>query len=127
MNKIRVIDLLNKIANGEEVPKRIKHYQTYYTWYDNGFSKGYCKEPVMADGNSFLEINSNYDLLKEVEIIEDEDINIQDIEEIKKDGTFVYNKISHQSIIDIQNKINDLIKVVKKLDKEINDEYKRCN
>ena len=25
MNKIRVIDLLNKIANGEEVPKRVKY------------------------------------------------------------------------------------------------------
>ena len=25
MNKIRVIDLLNKIANGEEVPKKVKY------------------------------------------------------------------------------------------------------
>lgn len=46
MNKIRVIDLLNKIANGEEVPKKIKYdakemeydhnKQDYLGYYSNG-------------------------------------------------------------------------------------------
>ena len=34
MNKIRVIDLLNKIANGEEVPKKIKHRDKIYEYYE---------------------------------------------------------------------------------------------
>ena len=32
MSKITVIQLLNKIANGEEVPKKIKFYDKYYIW-----------------------------------------------------------------------------------------------
>ncbi len=30
MNKITVIEILNKIANGEEIPKKIKHWQEIY-------------------------------------------------------------------------------------------------
>ena len=127
MKTIKVIDLLNKIANGEDVPKRIKFYQTCYSWYDNGFSKGYCKEPVMADGNSFLEINSNYDLLKLVEIIEeDEEINIQDIEKIyindsvKSIGESEIKFWTGRNLdLTLGNKINELIKAIKKLDKEM--------
>lgn len=58
----------------------------------------------------------------EVEIIEDEDINIQDIEELDK--IMDYEDLSIYSIVDNnREKINDLIKAVKKLDKEINDEH----
>ena len=32
MNKIRVIDLLNKIANGEDVPKKIKYDEYIYNY-----------------------------------------------------------------------------------------------
>lgn len=71
---MKIIDLLNKIANGEEVPKKIKFYSKYYTWYDNEYTgnEGYCLSPLKADSNSFLEINTVYDLNKEVEIIEEE-------------------------------------------------------
>lgn len=40
MNKIRVIDLLNKIANGEEVPKKIK-YKNNILYYDDDYTKEY--------------------------------------------------------------------------------------
>jgi hypothetical protein len=71
---MKIIDLLNKIANGEEVPKKIKFYGKYYIWYDNEYTgnKGYCLEPLKSDSNSFLEINTVYDLNNEVEIIEEE-------------------------------------------------------
>lgn len=70
---MKVIDLLNKIANGEEVPKKIKFYGNYYIWYDNRYTgnEGYCLEPVRSDSNSFLEINTVYDLNYEVEIAEE--------------------------------------------------------
>jgi hypothetical protein len=35
INKIRIIDLLNKIANGEEVPKKIKWNDTKYIFFEN--------------------------------------------------------------------------------------------
>ena len=112
--KIKVIDLLNKIANGEEVPKRIKHYQTYYTWYDNGYSKGYCKEPVMTDGNSFLEITTNYDLLGEVEIIEEEPKKIPEkleaILDYSKDGNHISKVPNNEQLMFKINEIIDYLK-----------------
>lgn len=74
MNKMTIIQLLNKIVNGEEVPKKIKFYNKYYIWYDNRYTgnKGYCLEPLKSDSNSFLEINTLYDLNKEIEILEEE-------------------------------------------------------
>ena len=81
---MKVIDLLNKIANGEEVPKNIKFYDKCYIWYDNGYTgnKGYCLEPLKSDSNSFLEINTLYDLNKEVEIIK-KDKKIEENKEIE--------------------------------------------
>ena len=32
--KIKVIDLLNKIANGEEIPRTIRWYDKFYNNYD---------------------------------------------------------------------------------------------
>ena len=71
---MKIIELLNKIANGEEVPKKIKFHGKYYIWYDNRYTgnKGYCLEPLKSDSNSFLEINTVYDLNNEIEILEEE-------------------------------------------------------
>lgn len=70
MNKIRVIDLLNKIANGEEVPEKIK-YENYIYWYNKNL-KDY--ENAQVEFTSYL-ISCRYhttDFLNdEVEIIED--------------------------------------------------------
>ena len=35
MKTIKIIDLLNKIANGEEVPKKIKYENDIYKHIDN--------------------------------------------------------------------------------------------
>lgn len=115
---MKVIDLLNKIANGEEIPKRIKFYQTYYTWYDNGYSKGYAKEPVAADGNAFLEINTKYDLFKEIEIIEEQpELNIQEIKEISEQSEFGKGTVDLRAL-----RINELIRAVKQLDNKMKGE-----
>ena len=69
MNKMTVIQLLNKIANGEEVPERIKIKDEIWTYdYDIDYKasddRGYLFEIL---------IRTNYeDLNEEVEIIEEE-------------------------------------------------------
>lgn len=114
---MKVIDLLNKIANGEEVPKRIKIYQDYYIWYDNEMTGnvGYCKEPLQSDGNSFLTINTLYDLNYEIEIIE-EDKKIEKITNmncIDAIDSNCYEEYSNKAIaLDIntlRHKINKII------------------
>lgn len=123
MNKIRVIDLLNKIANGEEVPKNIKvdNDEYIYDILEHFYKREY-------NGHDLLELSTVYStnelLNKEAIIIEDEDINIQDIniQDIEElDIIMDYEDINMYSIVDNnRQKINDLIKAVKKLDKEIN-------
>ena len=67
---MKVIDLLNKIANGEEVPEKIK-YENYIYWYNKNL-KDY--ENAQVEFESYL-ISSRYhktDFLNdEVEIIEE--------------------------------------------------------
>ena len=72
--KIKVIELLNKIANGEEVPNKIEYQEEVYEW-DKEVSK-------YADYEGFtLEIyTKKIDLHEEVEILED---NTEEIEEYK--------------------------------------------
>ena len=87
MKTIKIIDLLNKIANGEEVPEKIKYedekfvfsnktHQYYVgdnsndinTYYDNSFKKRLY---------NFIYLND------EVEIIEDKKIESIDVEYYK--------------------------------------------
>jgi hypothetical protein len=67
---MKVIDLLNKIANEDEIPEKIK-YENYIYWYDKNW-KDYKNAQV--EFRSYL-INSRYHntdfLNEEVEIIED--------------------------------------------------------
>ena len=89
---MRVIDLLYKIANGEEVPKKIKyHFQDdYETFYFDTLYE------TLANGDTRLN--------DEIEIIEEvEDKEYEDIEEI----TYKPRKV--------QNAINALIRNQKKI------------
>lgn len=110
---MKVIDLLNKIVNEEEMPKKIR-VKNHIWAYEKGFKQykndnfqellkfllGYYKE----DGFSFTLYGA---LNCEVELIEDE-IDIDSIEEMKLDG-----------VDDIVYYVNDLIKAVKQLDRKI--------
>lgn len=127
---MKVIDLLNKIANGEEVPEKIK-------WRDKIWIYTKSQQDYLNHGvcffESFCQIRTKEFLTDTVEIIEEEpEIDIQGIEETKisDDGVnefFYYtNRNSDTSGIDcsvvdvkIMKKINDLIKAVKQLDNKI--------
>lgn len=69
---MKVIDLLNKIANGEEVPKKIKYGgNTYYKDSDGNINFYIEKDGTF---NLFLEvINDTNDLNNEVEILDEEE------------------------------------------------------
>lgn len=73
---MKVIDLLNKIANGEEVPKKVK-YKTHY-WEYKEEAKDY-----KDNEDDYVFSCSNYDITamldNEVEIIEED----KKIEELK--------------------------------------------
>ena len=101
-NKIRIIDLLNKIANGEELPKSIKYYGFIWQLHNGNYVENGQRmlEDYLANG--IVE-----SLNDEVEILED---NTEEIEELEV-GDMLNNK-------KVRNKINELVRAYNKLRKE---------
>ena len=84
---MKVIDLLNKIANGEEVPKKIKYDNDI--WNYDEISRDYIL--IDKSGEEALiceELNLMFALNDEVEIIEEdkkiEKIDVNHLQQIKK-------------------------------------------
>lgn len=111
--KITIIELLNKIANGEEVPKRIKYnYDTfqYIGKWEQYMTEGYDEIPL-------LRIISNYNysgLNDEVEILEDNTEEIEEIPQYRIDNCTDYNYCY------LAEKYNKLAKAVNQIRKDIN-------
>ena len=128
MNKIRVIDLLNKIANNEEVPKKIKlkNFEEIYTLREDctGY-KWYGEEKTHKDFGETIHKNLEYILKQDIEILDepkDNSIERLDIEEnamtrneryIRKED----NKFVNLSVADYElaKKINELIDEINNL------------
>lgn len=122
MNKIKIIDLLNMISKGEEVPQKIKvgnkiyNYETFNIGKgDNYFTaewekvKGYR---INYDGiYYYLEIR-DYNLNDEVEIIE-EDKKIDHIYHCCMEPSSEETKFLIQNINDLADKINEIIDYLK--------------
>ena len=107
---MKVIDLLNKIANGEEVPKKIQVYSDIFVFDDsNGI---YEQEETRTN---LLSIYNGNILNYEVRIIE-KDKKIEKIE-LEDDGntiSLICKKKNEWTILDnveleICNKINEII------------------
>ena len=97
---MKIIELLNKIANGEEVPKRIKTKNDIWT-YDG------IDYRASDDGGYMFEVHTSIDkddLNEEIEIIE-EDKKIEKIMGIDTRET-------RECIIKFQDKINEIIEVI---------------
>lgn len=116
MSKIRVIDLLNKIANGEDVPERIFFDKTIFKYEPSKYDYINEKDTIRFF-NELICFNQMW-LVAEAEIIEEEpEIDIQEIREIERyDNGIAYG----YKPTDIGDKINELIKAVKQLDCQIN-------
>lgn len=107
--KIKIIELLNMIANGEDLPKRIK-IQDYVFELSKDYEHYYYNEDVEI---THL-INHNFSNLNdEVEILED---NTEEIEELEI-TEIVQNRLVKE-IRENREKINELVRAVKKLRKE---------
>ena len=105
MKTIKIIDLLNMISKGEEVPKKIKYNHTEYIYRE--ITKQYYIKGCMGTYDSSLryELTSFNRLNDEVEIIEEEKkieyLHFHDLTE----------PTENEKILIVQiNKLNDLIK-----------------
>jgi hypothetical protein len=113
---MKIIELLNKIANNENVPKKIKFEGLIYSWDKIGYlhyKDDYYRECSLLEG-----LRVELVLNAEVEIIEDEE-EIQSIEKLNpydtyfRDGTELVYKLMY-------DKINEIAMKVNKLDKKMN-------
>jgi len=119
---MKVIDLLNKIANGEKVPKRIRVDRINYIFDE--IERFYHrdnepKEDLLALGEDY----STWDFLNwNVETIEDQTIDIDSMVEVKLIQKN-YLDMDKNELTDEINKnrvtINKLVQAVKHLNKEI--------
>lgn len=120
MKTIKVIDLYNKIANGEEVPKKIKVYNEIYV-YDT-FNKAYWN----SNNNNLLSVYNGNIFNYEVKIIEDtskedkkiEKLDLSDWWEITSAEDCKPEKLAlifNKNAKAFSSKINEIIKLVKDL------------
>ena len=104
---MKVIDLLNKIANGEEVPKHIHIRDVdYYTW--QGDVKAYWSDKDENNLLSDLDLSST-DLREDIEIME-EDKKIEKIKILNSDyGNDISSSGVALDLITLKNKTNEII------------------
>ena len=111
---MKIIDLLNKIANGEEVPHFIIDEQEYYVGA-NGFLTEFFGEDVE------WKLDKKW-LNEQVQILEDKE-EFEDIEELYNCLAETDNEIEKiliQNINDLSEKINQLTRNQKKIIDYIN-------
>lgn len=118
MKKIKIIDLLNMISKGEEVPKKIKYEDIVFIW--NGgiyhhFDEDDCIHESLSD---YLDI-AKADLNIVVEILEEqEEIDIQSYKELLIDQ-LTERKYTNADIYMLGTQINALTRAVKQLDRQL--------
>ena len=127
MKTIKIIDLLNKIAKGEEVPKKIwlRRIWRVPMTYSEEAKDYYCtNNPNGIFEDYFKSYNKeDFNLNEEVEIIEEE----KEIEKIKSNGIDFYSDcinvwINKEETVAycefLMNKVNEVIDAVNELRKE---------
>ena len=107
--KIKIIDLFNKKANNEKMPKKFK-YKNYIFELDDVNEYTIDKEKQVAF-TELIQFNLN-NLNDEIEILED---NTEEIEELKETN-YILSFVEEEFF----NKINELVKAVKEIRKDLN-------
>ena len=114
---MKVIDLLNKIANGEKVPKIIK-YDSFIYWYDESEKDYYRIVAKDLDDEDIEYLLNNCfvsDILNDkVEIIEED----KPIKKLKLYTNYEILEDNIRTTREICFKINEIIDEVNKLKKE---------
>lgn len=123
--KIKIIELLQKIANKEELPQKIlikdivwylvkdsEETFTYSQTQDNDWQK-------YIDYKIALTRNLNEEVLildEEVEILEDNTEEIEELKRIENGNAYTYNWS------EVANKVNELVKAVNSIRKDKNND-----
>ena len=91
MKTIKIIDLLNKIANGEEVPKKIKYLNAIYIYnketkqyykLDNNYVDTILTKSLRAVLINFDRLNDEVEIIEEKKLPEKLDDMLYEINEI---------------------------------------------
>ena len=121
--KIKIIDLLCLISNGEEVPKEIKYEDYIFSW-DNTDEDYYCEEYGNLFEYLFSTVQTNNILNDEVEILEDEeekDISLRPNDELydmsNVENYKSYEKLAYNFKV-LKEKINQVVKEFNEYRKE---------
>lgn len=111
---MKIIDLLNKIANGEELPEKIKIYEEILRLNENKNNYLY-EDSDEYYGDEFIHW---FNLNDEVEIIEETEENLLIIDKDEKGRLLINNMAVLDTQISIMaTKINLLYKMIKELKK----------
>ena len=110
MNKIKVIDLLNMISKGEELPKTIRWYDKFYNDYDE-ISNNYKAFVYEKLKNEVWNLNDEVEIIEEPKKIE----KLNDKLGLFGDGNTqkIINELNYTRTI-----INELIDEINKLKEE---------
>lgn len=106
---MKIIDIFNKIANDEEVPKKVKFNDEIYTYKPEW--KDYADEDTHY-GLFVDTISNTYQITKML----NEEIEI--IEEDKKIEKLVIKSIEDSEHFDMKEKINEIIDKIEKLEEK---------
>ena len=109
---MKVIDLLNKIAKGEEVPKKIDYNKKVYE-YDKEQSD-FCHFSINYYEYFLDDINTIEQLNDEVEIMKEKEIEKLELGDISPNGEYLILVKDEK----IQDKINELIDEINSIKKE---------
>lgn len=109
--KIKIIDLFNKIANDEEVPKKIKYFGEIYEYSED--MKFYYQNDFSMYRDFFTEGNC---LNEEVEILEEDKPIIEKI----KINKYKFHNTNHSKLLKnqetLENKLNEVINYINRKD-----------
>lgn len=124
---MKIIDLLNKIANGEEVPKKIKWENIIFAYSE--YDKDYLEFPFSEEEYQGLFCMKDSILTRflddEVEILDDEEkglpeklpyYSLEKIQKAKNEDEWREERISllEKRVEDLHIKMNDLIDYLEK-------------
>lgn len=118
MNKnMNIIDLANKLRNPIQMPKRVKHKDTIYTYDAQRNNYYYCDHQI------YISTCLKDILNDEVEILED---NTEEIEEYNIDENgFIHTKCGawqgRKLDLELVYKINELVRRINYIERKINE------
>lgn len=122
MNKITVIELLNKIANGEDVPQEIRYNGDNYLRKYDKIENCYYYDGLYNTLSNIIYLDSS-DLNDEIEIIEDTDNKIEKIDVrygLKEEDVGFENETYLLAVVGEQaTKINEIIDYINNNDNHI--------